>query len=109
VTEGNAILLLLDVLGRTYNRPIRVLDLYIYLRRALVPGAIPSEVRDVLSNYDSSMLFLVLEGLRAGGFVRGSGNAFVLTDAGKTHVERVRTQFALAVESLTSVAAQLAA
>lgn len=109
MSEGNAVLLLLGVLGEANKRPIRVLDLYIYLRHALVPGAIPEEIRRVLQEYDSSMLFLVLERLRADGLVRDSGRGFELTDAGRGRVGRVRDDFPPAVASLRDVAAHLAA
>lgn len=109
MTEARAILLLFDLLTKAYDRPIRVLDLYHYLRHVLAPGILPPEWASLLRNYNSSRLFLVLEQLRTEGFVAASGSTFILTELGEQLVNQLRTEYSPAVVGLSAVAARLAA
>lgn len=107
--EANGILLLFDILSRKYSAPIRILDLYYYLRHALTPGVLPSDLADLLRAYDSSMLFLVLEHLRTEGLVDAAANTYSLTEKGATAVSALREERAAVIDNLEQLAGELAA
>src|SRR5258706_10132016 len=67
MTGRDAVLVLLDVLRSRWGRPVRVSDLYLYTREALVRGAVSAELADSLRNADPSTIYLILEDLRSAG------------------------------------------
>jgi hypothetical protein len=109
MTRSNAVLVLLDVLRRRMGRPVRVSDLYLYSREALVREAVGSELADSLRSADPSTIYLVLEELRSAGLVEAVGNTFTVTVAGEEAVRTFHEMYPTAVtDELTDVAEAVA-
>lgn len=90
MTEANAILFLFDLFAQEKNRRfLRVLDLFVYVRHALEPGALDAATARRLSRYDPSMIFLALDYLRRRGLLDARGSAFCLTDEGVAAVAKL--------------------
>lgn len=108
VARRNAVLVLLYALQRQIGRPVRISELYLYTREVLVRRAVTDDLARELRDADPSVLFLLLEELRADGLAEAVRNEYTVTAEGAQVVNDFEHAHALHEGALDDAAAAVA-
>jgi hypothetical protein len=107
LTRSSAVLVLLSLLEQKRSRGARVSELYLFSRQLLLDTTVARDVADALRGADPSIIYLVLDELRAAGMVEAEANTFHVTPAGAEAAKRFLREHPQAVDA--TAATELAA